>query len=106
MSAHRVISFMKRSEPHQTAPRLGPDVGGPMRDGLGICDCVIHSQTRCFSRLQSADVPSVLIGLRSPMELAILHRTTKPFSRRLFALELEPKKTAASRAPGLESMAA
>ena len=70
--------------------RQGPSVGG-----VNLVYCDDFDQIRGFPRLPSAHSVHRAKALRSPMELAIAHRTTKSFSESGDVVDLQLKKTTA-----------
>ena len=63
------------SHPDVHLPRQGPNLGG-----VNLVPCDVFDQIRSVPRLPSARSVHCAKALRSPMELAIPHRTTKSFS--------------------------
>ena len=68
--------------------RQGPDIGG-----VNLVYYYDFDQIRCFARLPSAPSVGRAKALRSSMELAIAHRTTKSFSESDDVVDLQLKKT-------------
>ena len=68
--------------------RQGPDLGG-----VNLVYYYDFDQIRCFARLPSAPSVGRAKALRSSMELAIAHRTTKSFSESDDVVDLQLKKT-------------
>ena len=78
-----------RRGPSSHTGRQGPDLGG-----VNLTFCDDFRQIRCFP-LPSARSVHHAKALRSPMELAIAHRTTKSFSESDDVVDLQLMKTAA-----------